>query len=309
MRKITIISLVIMLMVLSACSGTGGVQNGGPLVQPTVGTQGLVMRVLPESSPSSTTSDAGVMINLEIRNRGADTIEQGAIITGGYERRLLPLADDRGGIFGPLEGKSIYNNEGGLDIIQFFASPQAVSAGMTQYLPGESYTANIQFTAVYPYFTALTKQVCVDPNPYAQTIGEKACTPGVVQVGGGQGAPVAITKIDHLPSKGAVDLIIHVQNAGGGDVFAPGVFGAQVFDFNTKRLYGNKIAYGNVMLGSRPGVCGPAQFISLTNGQGFIKCRFMLENDIQAFQTPLVMDLQYTYVDSYTYPIKITRSS
>jgi len=117
-----------------------------------------------------------------------------------------------------ISGKQIFNPNGDEDFIGITA--------WTKKIGGQSETkpTTIFATACYPYKTILDASVCIDTDVTGQRRGQKSCKIKDIDFGDGQGAPVAITKIETkmLPQEdeGKVKphFIIYLKNAGDGQV-------------------------------------------------------------------------------------------
>jgi hypothetical protein len=151
--------------------------------------------------------------------------------------------------------------------------------------------------------------VCVDPLFYQVTSQQKACTPTDISMGGGQGAPVGISYVgvDMVGDKAIFE--INVVNQGGGRVLSP--------DTDIRSCEGNleytdldKVYVRNVQLSGGSKInCNPTDnYVRLTNNQGKIICTFDISGASAAFESPLVIELEYNYVDSITQPVKIIQT-
>jgi hypothetical protein len=62
----------------------------------------------------------------------------------------------------------------------------------------ENYNPTFLVKACYDYVTIASPVMCIDPQPHSNA--EKVCTPHTVHLSGGQGAPVAVTKVEQISS-------------------------------------------------------------------------------------------------------------
>ena len=90
----------------------------------------------------------------------------------------------------------------------------------------ETTTSTILLTMCYVYQTQASATICLDTDlEHKET--NKACTLGPVNLGGGQGAPIAVTRVEETMTTSAdrTKLIpmfsITIDNVGGGQVVSP----------------------------------------------------------------------------------------
>lgn len=115
-----------------------------------------------------------------------------------------------------LEGKSIFNYEGGSDVLEYKA--KAKSPG----LQSEKHTVDVIATTCYEYSTVWNQEVCIDTDINKRNIFAGACEATDITLDS-QGAPLAITQIEsHMIPTGTGYLrpmfIISVENKGNGKV-------------------------------------------------------------------------------------------
>ncbi|MFB6198458.1 MAG: hypothetical protein ABEI52_09365, partial [Halobacteriaceae archaeon] len=79
---------------------------------------------------------------------------------------------------------------------------------------------NFLITNCYLYTTHAAPVVCIDPAPNSQTT--KSCTPSTYDGSDGQGAPVAVTKVEPESSRRRAIWHIDIKNIGNGEVWNPG---------------------------------------------------------------------------------------
>ncbi|MFA5796707.1 MAG: hypothetical protein WC916_01560 [Candidatus Woesearchaeota archaeon] len=103
-----------------------------------------------------------------------------------------------------LEGDTRETPGGGLEVLDF----PAYAWGIPESL--ETFRQPLMVTACYSYETRATAMVCIDPKP--NNNNKKACKPGPVSLSGGQGAPVAITRIDQQAGTRKTSFTISVKH-------------------------------------------------------------------------------------------------
>ena len=266
------------------------------------GTEGLVINFL-DITPTQVYENDKFSIGFRIHNKGAFRINQGLIDINsedGYIKIKKNKLEDKlswndGKIQFNLEGKSLYNLEGGIKDIILEAS--------TEKLPAQRSTqsVNILLTACYEYKTKLVDTICINPDIYGNQ--EKACEMRDKSYSG-QGAPVLITRIEtKISSTSKVKFIIHIQNIGNGLVISKhDVENA----CSGKKINYNVIHIEKAMLGNKNIRCDKKE-IKLKADSTTIVC----ESDIDkngAYSTTINLELSYGYITSKSKIITIKKS-
>lgn len=307
-----LIILVILLILLTSCRGRVA---GGEMPQDTAtlinlvktGTQGVELRLLNNYPPPIIYDKNELVILLEVQNKGnynlpaEDCFVQitgfDPNIIGGNLQEPRSCAENLGGI---LDGKNVYNIEGGTNQLEF-KSMVNLPSDIFDYAPP------LNFLTCYHYHTKASPQICVDPLFYQVTAEQKTCIPHDVGLGGGQGGPVGIGYVGVDMAGGKAILEMNVVNYGNGQVVRPaniyncgkGSIGYQDLDkvqFNVELSGGSLIS------------CKPDDhLVRLVNKQGKIVCQFNI-NGASAFETPLMVDLDYGYVQSQLRTVKIVKT-
>jgi hypothetical protein len=196
-----------------------------------------------------------------------------------------------------LEGKNVYNLEGGFEQVEFRSSSISLPRGVFEYNP------TLNFVNCYAYHTTANPEVCVDPLFYQVTSEQKACRPIDVTMGGGQGAPVGISYVNVNMVGDKAIFEINIRNQGGGRVLSP-YADIQNCGLNLEYDDLDRINY-YVELGGRPGDCKPRDgYVRLNNNNGKIVCTFGLHGG-SAYKAPLLIDLDYNYMKSIKKQVKI----
>ncbi len=115
-----------------------------------------------------------------------------------------------------LEGKSIFNYEGGFDVLSYKA--KAKSAGALS----KKHDIDLVATACYEYSTVWNQEICIDTDINDMNVFVGSCKAENINLGT-QGAPLAITNIDYsmiLTGTGYVRPFfkIYVENVGNGKI-------------------------------------------------------------------------------------------
>lgn len=103
-----------------------------------------------------------------------------------------------------LPGDTPDNPGGGMEVYEFPA--------YIYFLPEslEQLKQPIMITACYTYETRASTMICIDPKPNSNA--KKACIARDVSLSGGQGAPVAVTRVEQQASSGKIVLTITVKH-------------------------------------------------------------------------------------------------
>lgn len=242
MNKKLILVFITASLFLIGCTGGSDNERSITDINVRVGIEGLTMKFLqnapPESVFESSKDIPGIFpIAIELRNKGAFSIGDDedtpdgnkGIIVFGFEKTYVDIVEESNQVKDhgcktlsgetcefEIEGKSVYNPTGNEEFITINAKTNKIDP------QSETHTSTILATACYPYKTVFGSSVCVDPDIYGIEKREKACTVRDL-VFEGQGAPVAITKIETrmLPledNKVKPQFIIYIENKGDGEV-------------------------------------------------------------------------------------------
>jgi hypothetical protein len=166
-------------------------------------------------------------------------------------------------------------------------------------------------TSCFLYTTFAAPMVCIDPQPYVEN--RKVCRPGSWSgASGGQGSPVAITRLEQENTPRSAVFHITVANKGGGTVFDAGALekcspyypgGAKANDLNT-------VWIGEVRIGDTLLDCSPKHYIRLDQrGEASFTCNYPIEfdNANTAYLTPLVVELWYGYSKTLEQRVLVNR--
>lgn len=312
MKKSVIVFLVLFTLLVSAC---GSIKGGATprdtsalLKEVQSGTQGIELLVLPNLPPDQIYDLNELTTVVEIKNKGNHDLEpqECFLQVTGFDQRIIsgdinaPRSCADGA--GTLEGKNVYNIEGGFNQIEFSSTNVQLPDGVFEYNP------TLNFLACYHYQTKASPSVCVDPQFYQVTAEQKTCIPQDVSLGGGQGAPVGISYVgvDMVGRKAIFE--INIINQGVGRVLSPNTDVRNCAGSSLARTDLDQVAYVVDLSGGSPIDCKPRDgYVRLNNGQGKIICSFDI-NDNTAFQTPLMINLDYNYIQSFTKPIRIVKT-
>lgn len=276
------------------------------------GSQGLTMSFMPNTPPSKIFDDMTFNAILEVRNQGAYDIKGSAYIyLSGFDSNILTGISASGVPINDLEGKSLYNSEGGYDTISFTGQFRDLESKGVDY-----YDTPIMATACYRYETWAQPSVCIDPDPFSTTKEKKVCSASNVEgLKGSQGAPVAVTGVAVEPSPGKSRFKITVSNVGGGAVIRDGAsFLSKCSPYSLSKLEYNDVDYVklvSVRVGDKTitGTCKPLdnQHIRLNSGSGYAWCEL---DGISGsnYKTPMTIQLAYNYRSTVQKDIRVVQS-
>lgn len=299
--------LVVLLILLIGCGRDG--RKREPETEVHKGTDGVVMNFVPRSIPDRIYPDTDFTPIIELRNRGATEIVRGYgwLSFSGIDPKIIPAYFDKNhpeGYF-ELDPVTSYNPEGGYDsvAINAYVDPEALYE--TDY-----YRPLLLVTACYEYETIANPIVCIDPNPRSLT-ERKACLVEDVSLGGGQGAPIAISRVDVEETPQNVYFRIYIDNVGGGEVFDKKELGLCPYqlDYPSMDLVyvgedENDISGVTVRSLSLAEPCKPNP-VRLVNGHGTVFCKFWNDARVPAYETPLRIRLTYAYKDSISEQLEV----
>jgi len=266
------------------------------------GVNGLEMFFIDGLPPRSMYDTTDLVIVLDLKNQGTHDLAQDKcfvemsgpdwnIIRGINKRRTC----------GDIDGKSVFNTEGGFNQIEFKSQNIYLPQGVDQYSP------NIVLNSCYNYKTVASPQVCIDPGFYQITAEQKACQVRDVSLGGGQGAPVSIdlVKVDMLGEKALFE--IDVSNSGGGRVISP-LSSLNRCPGNLNYNDFDEVRYTVSLSGEFPEKCTPTDhMVRLSNNKGKIFCTFRTSSTT-AYESPLQIELNYNYLQSVSKKIDVIRT-
>lgn len=327
--------LVILAVLLVGCQQFGGGTQQGTEPRPQdyrTGTQGISMEFLPNLPPAQiiTGNQRPFQAMLRIENQGTWNMpaesQYNTVYLSGFDTNIITFAEldagRRGGQNSPaqqigrLDGRGPFVPRGEFTTLSYQATINDLgSLGIDKYQP------TILAIACYKYKTYASAQVCIDPDPYSAFSQQKVCTPGTVALGS-QGAPIAVTQVETIPSPGRTRFVIHIQNVGGGHVFKD-----TTTAFNNCNPYQPGLKYdeidqvrvSKITISGRDNVdlratCKPSlarndNHITLINGQATLHCETSDLTGNTAYLTPLAIELEYGYRQSISRQVELRSSN
>ena len=277
MKKGVISVLLVMLLLLVACKpqipgGEKPEETTALLRQVRSGSEGIAIKPLANFPPNTLYDTNEFIAIVDVQNKGAHDLDpQDCFIhVTGFDRNIITGDVDQPRSCAEnvniLEGKNVYNTQGGINQIEFYSSNIILPDGVFEYNP------TLNFVACYAYQTISNPSVCVDPLLYQISSEQKACDyRRSVITEGTQGAPVAVRSVraDMVTGKGKSRAVfeIDISNVGNGQVLSPDtdIRSCAVERFSYADL--NKIRYNVQLSGGSLISCNPMDgFVRINNG-------------------------------------------
>lgn len=280
----------------SSGTGTGNTNTDGSIT----GTYGLTARFLDNMPPDKIylsegdSQDYPVMI--ELKNVGAKDLNPEDILFSltGFDVNLINYADNQ--MSETIAGKSIYNKEGGISVVDL----GAITPEMNKI--GRGYNPTFLLNVFYNYETKATVPICVDPRSYDPNVKNRACTVSDVTLSGGQGAPVAVVKVEEVASPTKILFRIYFSNVGGGTLFStynlPDVLSNGIQQREMDKMY-----IDSVTLGGEELTCIKSN--SEIRVQDMLSCTYEGFSTKDAFSTVLNIKVKYSYATSIQKSVNI----
>lgn len=307
-KKLILVLGIFFLIVLSGCKGTS---SGKSITDEDVrkGFDGLSMAFTKNAPPDKVFEQSIFPIGVELKNRGASDIAKGFLVMG-FEKEYADAVKEGKETF-DIKGKSIFNINGDGEFITLNVQAKKVGS------QSETHPSTILATACYPYKTILGTSVCVDTDIFGKQLRKKACQAKDLEFSSGQGAPIAITKVearmlpdaDNDPGKVIPHFIIYIENKGNGevvtedkieDVCSKNPLGFK--DFNRVTI---KASLSDKELNCNSGETEKAE-ARLREKKAIARCTLKegIPSNRDAFTSPLKIELDYGY--TLTIPKDIT---
>ncbi len=321
--------IIILIVLLLVGCGQQPVQDTGNIY---TGTQGLVMEFIPNMPPDTmyATDDGSGndMLRtdphnwyIQFSNKGAypnnNQVLIGKLYLIGFDHKLTwgnspyIIHDINSNDMG-LYGKSLAYPEGGMDVYEAWKN-------LNFRIPKEtdSYTTTLKALLCYDYRTHASAEICIDPDP--TKTGENTCTPGVIKMNPSQGAPVAVTNIEVISTKGKSILTFKLKNVGGGQVIlADDYEDCRELPFEKKDIsvivratVGGDQIYGATSYDPKDtnvnsGNCQPS-WPRFVNGEAQIYCTIEGLTGTSSYSTVTTLELLYGYKTSISKNIKVVK--
>jgi hypothetical protein len=301
MRK----ELIIGLLVLIFLAGCGNLGSRSEPVDVHKGTVGISAEFLDNAPPRELLEGAHFTATVEVENKGSAHVDDGYLSLSTEDAFVINDGDAIKNF--ALEAKTIDIPIGEKEIYTY--SLQAKSLGPQT----EIAETNIQLSVCNDYTTEAETSICVDTDIFDQDIREKACNVRTVGLSGGQGAPVAVTKItpNYSPGERAdtirASFTVDVRNTGNGRTYAQGSSfeactpqGVNSWNSATLRAW-----LGDVQLSCSNGD------LNLEKGSASILCNVPqgISSSAGTYSTTMRVEINYGYTFTETARVRIKQTS
>ncbi|MFQ5475019.1 MAG: hypothetical protein ACE5DM_04240 [Candidatus Nanoarchaeia archaeon] len=291
MKKIICISIMILVLLLTGCKTR---DEAVISTNYRMGTEAMKMSFI-KNMPTDTIFSGEVFnIGINLENVGAHEILNGKITVSGYERNQYEFEGGNTQKF-QLQGKNMFTPAGEQAPVIFNVKSTCFPA-MAQQIRTDLKTT-FRATACFTYATVASTQVCVDTNPLSsQTAKKKVCDVKAIELSGGQGAPIAVTKIEPsmIPIGNGVKarFLIHLKNLNTKGV----VYATDAVQDNCERSdLQNKVLFG-ARLSNQLMDCTPQGEITLRLGEEtLVSCETDLGLAGGVYETDLSVGMEYAY--------------
>jgi hypothetical protein len=302
MKKIILFLIVVLILV--GCNQTTGPSTSITDEELYKGKAGLSLDFRESMPPITVHEEDSFPISLDLKNDGAFDIKNGYLLLN-LEKDLLEV--ERGNIPEKFDliGRSRNNPSAGLDVINFFVKSKKIGSET------ETITSSLLATICYEYQTYFSENVCLDTDYYNMKKISKACNAEDKSFNSGQGAPIAITKIESrmLEDNDKIKpmFIIYVNNVGKGEVIST--------DSVSDICSANTVNYDNInnieveaYLSGYLLTCSPEN-LKLKNKEEVVRC--ILEEGIDkkepSYTTLLTITVKYGYTETISKKVEIRK--
>lgn len=314
MKKVVIgVIIVISLFLLSSC--TQGVDRTDPRqgesaqLRAHTGTRGVELTFDPQYPPLQIYDNSPLIMLIKVQNQGSHNLraEECFVKVSGFDPNIIrggmsalrSCAENMGGM---IEGKSAYNPEGDVNMLEFKSDNIRLPTGTFRYNP------MLNIVSCYNYRVIASPLVCVDPQSYSYDPTRKSCIPRDVGVSGGQGGPVGVSHVKVDMALNQANFEITINNFDSGIVLSPNVDIRTCDDGNLNYDLYNRVRYDVMLSGGNKIDCSPRDgMVRLSNNVGKIFCKFQITEG-NAFETPLTISLDYSYKKVYQKQINIIKT-
>ena len=239
--------------------------------------------------PDEVYEEESLNINLELKNNGAYEITDGVakVTTIGD---LISLDESPKNF--QLEGRSNVNPNGEKEVLQLSASV----GDLDKLMPGTSeHDVPVVARSCYLYQTKADMEVCIDTHPENEE--GKACNVED-QTSSGQGAPVAVTKLETemIPSGNQIkpSFKIKIDNKGDGTVLHPNYYDATCTGGAGEDIF--ETVFVNARLDNYNLDCKPSQIKLSEDAE--VTCSTTMPTNQPTYKTHLQITLDYGYMNS-----------
>ncbi len=284
-----------------------------------VGVDSIRAEFIKTAPPQTVFEKSNFPVVIKARNIGAYNIK-GGLIAIGLERDYVPRISlqegqpsrmENGVVVFDLPGKSQINMKGD----EMVASLNAETGALDPQ--SETKQSTITATFCYPYKTIASATICIDPDIANVRPVKKVCQAKEITLSNGQGAPIAVTKIETqmVPEGDKIkpQFLIYLENKGLGTPVSTESYDeickeAKVPDPDRKiwntallKVYGSESSTQNE-IDCTPGISddGNEGLLKFRDRKDFVKCIFTQGKNLNddAYTTPIRIEIDYGYIQS-----------
>ena len=296
--------MIVALLLLAACVPL--IPTKQSIVIPKIyeGSQGVDVWFVQNAPPNDVFEGQLFGVAFSLENKGANDIENGVYVIGLPNE--LTARESVVGRFN-LKGKSMFNPFGESKIIKISSRAGELAQQVARVPVG------LGVDVCYPYHTELSTQVCINPEPTIVSKPKTVCTPSA-QSFSGQGAPVAITRVDvpqilplDNPALIQPQITLNIKNVGKGFVVDKSRFADACTPRGGKDLF--NIVRVSGWLSELSLDCHP-QELRLSDKENTVVCSVPsgLEKARGNHLALLNLKLDYGYVDKKTKQIYVKKA-
>lgn len=211
MKLIKLMAIVVVLIFLAGCKGSGG---GGTSAQYNFkqGITELQLTQLENAPPEKVYPNSVFKIVVNVDNQAAYPVERGVVRIIGLDQKYFSFSVLEQN-FATLIGRSLTAPQGEKVYLEFEGESKNLFQNEEQRL------ANYYLQTEYGSYMDFSDTVCLNPNLYE--VYDAGCKINTKKSYSGQGAPLAVTEMEEIITPGAnagVEFRLKLKNAGQGRV-------------------------------------------------------------------------------------------
>jgi hypothetical protein len=323
MKKILGIICCILIIFLAGCNGSSSKNPADNKLQ--TGTKGVTTEFMKNSLQQKIYENSEFYLRFQLHNQGFEHIKNGILVPQ-VERDLieiqswefseaLAMGPENSALF-RLHGKTVTDQKGEKTIATLQLNAKTIEDTRNK-LP-----STIALSMCYPYATIFSETICIDTDPEGVSIAKKSCTAKDISSSSGQGAPIAITKVEQSVMPGdsddsvVVQFNVYAENKGSGLIIDYDRYrdiclakNPQKEDYDTIWVHSFKFSDYEYKEGNDYSIdCYPNPMRLTQNGyytQCTVKKESAISRDKLTFETPLVIELLYGYKETIGTEIEI----
>jgi hypothetical protein len=315
-KRFTLLIILICLLFISCNNNRNNI--GDTKLQK--GIDGLTVEFM-KNMPKEVYEEGKIYSTFEMRNGGFFDIDEGILVPS-IEKDLVEIdswdlpssfrKENTESILFDLKGKSLVNTRGEKQVGSIVLKARQIDDTRNKI------ESRIILNTCYPYLTIMSETICIDTDPNNLAVAKKTCKTKDI-TSSGQGAPIAITKIEQktVPSDSkdsvVVQFTIYAENKGKGVIISKDRYkevcqgkSLKKEDYNTIEL--KDLKFSDYSYEDDDFDCHPIP-LREQDGKYYTRCTLKEENSISknklTFETPIVVELAYGYKTALSEEIEI----